>query len=271
MKTNYANTSMLDMVFENRNKAYGAYVLRRDHDKFLLEGFFFTIAFISSLLLYNFLYEKFHQVTQQRTIGTIITCANIDTKQKVIPKAVQPSKPAARPKATIANTEKRIVANSHVRTDSIPKTKDIASLESGISTNTNATDGPGLTDGTGNLATFDVIASAKPEIDNSIHDFSEIPPEFPGGEKKLLEFLQRHTEYPSIEQNMELQGKAIVKFVVNEDGTVSDAEVVNADSRGFGKEAMRVVSLLPKFKPGKQSGRAVKVRYVLPFFFKLNN
>ena len=96
-------------------------------------------------------------------------------------------------------------------------------------------------------------------------------PEFPGGEQALMSFLQRKTVYPDRERDLEIEGKAYVKFVVNEDGSICNVSVAKTESSGFGKEAVRVVGLMPKFKPGTQQGKAVRVQYVLPFHFKLNH
>ena len=94
-------------------------------------------------------------------------------------------------------------------------------------------------------------------------------PEFPGGEGELFKFIQQNISYPAMERDNDIQGRVIVGFVVNEDGSVSDVAVKKGVSNGLDKEAIRVVKLLPKFKPGKQQGKSVKVAYVLPIMFKL--
>jgi protein TonB len=94
-------------------------------------------------------------------------------------------------------------------------------------------------------------------------------PEYPGGDAELFKFIQNNIQYPSMERDNDIQGKVIVGFVVMEDGAIADVTIKRAVSPGLDKEASRVVRLLPKFKPGKQQGKAVRVNYVLPIVFKL--
>jgi protein TonB len=94
-------------------------------------------------------------------------------------------------------------------------------------------------------------------------------PEFPGGDVELMKFIQKNVQYPQMERDNDIQGRVILKFVVMEDGGVSDVSVARSVSPGLDKEAVRVVKMLPKFKPGKQQGKAVRVYYSLPVLFKL--
>jgi protein TonB len=108
-----------------------------------------------------------------------------------------------------------------------------------------------------------------PVVETKVFTIVEQMPEFPGGEGALFKFIQSNIQYPPMERDNDIQGRVIVGFVVNEDGSVSDVSVKKGVSAGLDKEAIRVVKLLPKFKPGKQQGKAVKVAYVLPIMFKL--
>ncbi len=99
--------------------------------------------------------------------------------------------------------------------------------------------------------------------------FVEQMPEFPGGEQKLMEYLSNHIQYPAQAVNAGQQGKVQVKFVVNEDGSISN--VITTRGFGFGseQESIRVVSGMPKWKPGRNNGKPVKVWFQLPVIFKL--
>ena len=99
----------------------------------------------------------------------------------------------------------------------------------------------------------------------------ENQPEFPGGMAELMKFLQKNMKYPSICQEQGIQGRVIVQFVVNTDGSIVDAQVVKPVNPYLDKEALRVVSIMPKWSPGKQRGKAVRVRFTLPVTFRLNN
>ena len=96
-------------------------------------------------------------------------------------------------------------------------------------------------------------------------------PEFPGGEKALMEFVGSHMQYPAINtrDTSRMEGKVIVRFVINEKGTVEDVRVWRSAGVIFDAEAIRVVRLLPDFIPGRQQGQPVKVYFNLPFTFKL--
>jgi len=94
-------------------------------------------------------------------------------------------------------------------------------------------------------------------------------PQYPGGEEALIRFIQKNLQYPQMERDNDIQGRVIVKFIVNEDGSVSDAQVKKGVSPGIDKEALRVIRMLPKFIPGKQQGKLVKVYFLLPVKFKL--
>ena len=94
-------------------------------------------------------------------------------------------------------------------------------------------------------------------------------PEFPGGMGECLKFLMKNAKYPTISQENGVQGKVSVKFVIEKDGSVADPVVVRGVDPYLDKEALRVVKTMPKWKPGKQRGKPVRVSYTVPVIFKL--
>lgn len=104
-----------------------------------------------------------------------------------------------------------------------------------------------------------------------VYTFVEQNPEFPGGDAELIHFLSQNITYPQMERDNDIQGKVLLRFVVMEDGSVDSVMVVRSVSPGLDKEAVRVVKLLPKFKPGKQQGKPVKVYFNLPIVFRLTD
>ena len=114
-----------------------------------------------------------------------------------------------------------------------------------------------------------VITEAPVVEEPKIFTFVEQNPEFPGGDGELIKFLQKNIQYPQMERDNDIQGKVLLRFVVMEDGSVQDVNVVRSVSPGLDKEAVRVVRMLPKFKPGKQQGKAVRVYFNLPVVFTL--
>jgi protein TonB len=105
----------------------------------------------------------------------------------------------------------------------------------------------------------------EPEIFQVVED----PPQFPGGEEELFKYLGKSIQYPPMAKDAGVSGVVYVTFVVNEDGSISDVEVLRGIGAGCDKEAIRVVENMPKWKPGKQRGKSVKVQFNLPIRFTL--
>jgi TonB family protein len=105
---------------------------------------------------------------------------------------------------------------------------------------------------------------------NEVFTFVEQMPEYPGGDGELIKFLVQNVQYPQYERDRDIQGKVLVRFVVTEDGSVKDVTVVRGVSPGLDKEAVRVLRMLPRFKPGMQQGKPVSVYYNIPIVFKLS-
>lgn len=105
--------------------------------------------------------------------------------------------------------------------------------------------------------------------ENVIFQVVEVMPEFPGGMGECLKFLGKNIKYPTIAQENGVQGRVIVQFVVNKDGSIVDPVVVRSVDPYLDKEALRVIKSMPKWKPGQQRGKAVRVKYTVPVTFKL--
>ncbi len=105
--------------------------------------------------------------------------------------------------------------------------------------------------------------------DNQIFDFLEEMPEFPGGEAAMMKWLGEHINYPAIAQENNIQGRVMVGFVVERDGSVSDVKILRGVDPSLDKEATRVVKSMPKWKPGMQTGKPVRCRFTIPVSFRL--
>nr|MCU0329213.1 energy transducer TonB [Chitinophagales bacterium] len=99
--------------------------------------------------------------------------------------------------------------------------------------------------------------------------FVDIMPEFPGGEKALLNFLSKHIKYPLYAVENKIEGTVIIEFIVKTDGSISNAEVLQDVKGGCSEEALRVVNSMPKWKPGMQNGIPVAVYFTIPIEFEL--
>lgn len=106
-------------------------------------------------------------------------------------------------------------------------------------------------------------------VEQEIFQIVEEMPSFPGGEQKLLEYVAKNTKYPQIARESGIQGRVFIGFVVETDGSISNVKVLRGIGGGCDEEAVRVIKSLPKWKPGKQRGKAVRVSYQIPVMFKL--
>ena len=112
-------------------------------------------------------------------------------------------------------------------------------------------------------------SAPKKVFTGKVYDIVEQMPSFPGGPAELMKWLGSHVQYPAIAQENGVQGRVIVAFVVEKDGSVTDVTVVRSVDPSLDKEAARVVRQMPKWIPGKQNGAAVRVKYNVPVTFKL--
>ncbi len=114
------------------------------------------------------------------------------------------------------------------------------------------------------------IPECPPEVvDEEVHVFVERMPEFPGGTEALMRYFATNIKYPVVCAELNVQGRVYISFVVDKDGSITNVEVKRSPDANLSKEAMRVVSAMPKWNPGKQGGRPVKVAYTVPVSFKL--
>ena len=115
-----------------------------------------------------------------------------------------------------------------------------------------------------------VEAPVEEEEEEVVFVVVESMPEFPGGQQALFKYLSENVKYPVIAQENGIQGRVICQFVVNKDGSIVDVEVVRSGGdASLDKEAIRVIKSMPKWKPGKQRGKPVRVKYTVPVNFKL--
>ena len=105
--------------------------------------------------------------------------------------------------------------------------------------------------------------------ENGVHQVCEEMPEFPGGMQECMKWLGKNIKYPTESIEKGVQGRVIIQFVVEKDGSITDAKVVRGVDPLLDAEALRVINQSPKWKPGKQKGEAVRVKYTLPVAFRL--
>jgi len=265
-------SDVLDILFENRNKAYGAYTLRREYNARLYKAIAITFTLAALLLLFSFDSKKTMDggyVFKNDSI--FINHIKPPVTHKVDPPAAKKSNPIRSVAATtpIIPTRPLIVPNEDV-TKLIPKNDDINKVNPGLVASQPGS-GPNIPGGSGTGGGND--SSGSGTFQNKINketviDNPDIPAEYPGGKAALKRFLERNLENPSSENDE--QASVLVKFTVKYDGTVSDFEVMQSGGEDFDKEVLRVLRKMPHWIPGKTNGQDVSVHYVIPVRFLVN-
>lgn len=243
-----------EIIFENRNKEYGAYFLRKGY-KSITSLSVIAASAISSLILI-ILFFNTEDTTASDDTGIMVVAKMDDYIPHVIK---QPEiKPPAEMVKTPQNVAPEVVTDTSTVTEFLPTTEEI------IQTTTN-----GNVDDT--LITYSEIPDDVVPAETTPQIWVEEMPEFPGGSPALLEYILKNTVYPAIALENNIQGRVFLKFVVNPDGSVGTIEIMKGVDPLLDKEAIRVVSTLPKFRPGKQNGVPVPVWHTIPVNFHLIN
>lgn len=119
------------------------------------------------------------------------------------------------------------------------------------------------------LTTMSAQKTVVAKKNQQVFDVVEKMPEYPGGQAALFEYLQKNVKYPADAEKKKVEGRVLVTFVVNTDGSITDIEVVRKTFPSLDAEAVRVISGMPRWKPGEQKGQKVRVKYTVPLTFRL--
>lgn len=260
----------LDILFENRNKAYGAYELRRYYDNRLTKSLGLMLVGVLVLSGFTFLPKK-HIAEKEIFIAKPMTLAEAKKEKEPEKKKEEPKEQPQQkkqPSEVQKFVEKIVFAKPNEKTDTVIALK--VDIPIGGTTITKPGDGPAVVKpvnsdpgGTGgSAAVAPVVARITPFDVNEV----DIAPAFPGGIKKLYEYLQRNLTNP---RDME-EGETVsvqVKFVVGYDGKLKEFTIVKDGGDEFNKEVLRVMKKMPEWVPGKSKGENVSVYYTIPVKF----
>ena len=119
------------------------------------------------------------------------------------------------------------------------------------------------------MVNTNAMAQNKKAANDKVLEKAEVMPEFPGGDQAMMDFVAKNVQYPQEAKDKEISGRVLVSFVIEKDGSITDVKVVKGIGGGCDEEAVRVVKAMPKWKPGKDKGKPVRVSYMMPFTFKL--
>lgn len=267
-------SSYLDIVFYGRNKAYGSYALRTTYLQRMKKAGLYIFSVALLLIAYNVWSNRSKPlpVLPLEQTPAVVTLVNPELD---IPE--QPVEPPAPPKAVDLRTEifipPEIVDDKMVQQHEMLATqeelKEAVAGTMKVSGSEIGDESLEIREGDPNGRRGEVEGTAK-KAGEEIPVFVQQMPEFPGGEAKLMEYLSNNIRYPDQAVNAHQQGKVQVKFVVNEDGSVSNVMTIRGFGFGSEEESIRVVSGMPRWRPGRNNGKAVKVWYQLPVIFRLN-
>ena len=278
---NLSSREWCDLVFEGKNKDFGAYVIRTEstkrHNKAVLWSIIGTIIF--GLLVFG--YVKASQYIEERRIAewgeqidVIVDMSQEAEDPEPEQKRLEQEKPEVLQDVlnSIKVTELQIVEDNEVnREDEILSQDEIEQTNKAFG-QTNVDNGQD--DRTQFQTAVDEVVVEKKEekpkeVKEEIHTLVEQMPQFPGGDAALMKYLSSHINYPPMAAENGVQGKVILQFVVEKDGRVGEVKIARSVDKDLDKEAIRVVKSLPKFTPGRQNGYPVRVWYTLPVNFKL--
>jgi periplasmic protein TonB len=256
METDFKRSpSFDDIVFEIRNKQYGAYVLRKNYNRNVIISLLTGITIVATSLIISYMNAKAIENRQKRAERQVeIKMENLDQPNDI----VVPTPPPPPPSDVVQQA--RYVPP--VVVDSI-KPEELTQLMTADQAQTEVRNEEVIE-----------IQAVKEEVQEAVAEAEpfyvvEEMPMFPGGPIELQKYLAEHTQYPEVAKENNIQGKVIVKFCVTPKGGVEKVSVLKGVDPELDKEALRVVSTLPAFKPGKQGGVSVPVWFIVPIAFQL--
>ena len=271
-----------DLVFEGKNKDFGAYVNRTESPKRHLRAVIYTVlgALLVGLLTFGLI--KVNEYIEQKRIADMAEQEEvlIDMSQEAEEpepeqERLEQEKPEVLPEEVLKSvkvTELQIVEDDKVKKEDEIKTQDeLKETETafGQKDNEKGTEDRNVTRTLKEEVVVEKPVEKKEEKKEEIFRSVEQMPQFPGGEAALMKYLQSHINYPPMAAENNVQGRVVVQFVVDKTGKVGEVKVVRSVDKDLDKEAVRVCKSLPKFTPGRQNGQAVSVWYTLPVTFKL--
>ena len=261
----------LDMIFEGKNKSYGAYVLREgSSDRHLKALIIVTLLGVGLVYLPSLITS----VVPEKTIVEQVTSVEMvdlnidqDIPEENIIRELENIPPPPLLKETVQFTPPVITKDEDVRDEDLMLTQqELTDNQVDISVATIE----GVKEGGVDIA--DLVEHkvvVQEEREPEIFSHVEVMPSFPGGDREMMKWLAENINYPAIAQEQNIQGRVILRFVVGPDGTVGNIEIQRSLDPSCDREARRVVAKMPRWIPGMQNGNPVSVYYTLPVLFQL--
>ena len=270
----------VEMVFAGKNKEYGAYQLRKGTSGRNIKSLLILViaaALVGGFLAWKVIEQK--QAEEQQAYMEAMELAKLQQQAKKEEKKKEPVKPKIEPKKEIpvARETQKFTAPV-IKKDELVKeenqVKQMDKLDEKVAVGTENKEG--VKDRTIEAVRSEIAVAApppppapKPEVATKVFDVVEEMHSFPGGQGALMQYLASNIKYPVVAQENGVQGRVIVSFVVERDGSMSDVKVARSVDPSLDREAQRVVKSMPRWSPGKQNGSTVRVKYTVPVVFRL--
>ncbi len=269
-----------DLVFEGKNKEFGAYELRKGSDSrhnkaMIVVVIFLALVFLIPLLI-NTVLPKAEERPEDLTEQALVSLDNATDEPEEEPEEelerYEEPEPEVLPEEvlnTVKVTELAIVEDDKVKAEDEIKTQDE------LAETTTAFGQSDFDQGTDDRNVVrehkdEIVVEEKKEVEeNKVFTAVEQMPQFPGGDAELMKYISKNLKYPPVAMENNIQGRVVVQFVVTKTGKIGEVKVARGKDPDLDKEAVRVVKSLPDFIPGKMNGQTVNVWYTLPITFKL--
>lgn len=274
----------LDILFEHRNKNYGAYELRSNYSRRLRKALSVTVLIIIVVVAIPFIASlKANANGDLKPPPIICTLSTIEPAPKpILPKPnntkpIKSSGPVKDLNSKIFTSPTIDVAQNINDDDKLPSKPDMDKHIAGTINTDDGSDsnpdlgGPSKLPDDGNHGSTLVDDKEDTKLHNVFDGGIEIYPEFPGGEEAMVRFISSHIKYPSKALENEIQGKVVLGFTVDKKGAITDIHLVRGIGFGCDEEAQRVMKMMPKWKPAQMNGKSVNVMYQIPIEYSLEN
>ena len=264
------DTNINDIVFENRNKSYGAYVLRKVYNNHIANALLISVFSFSLILTAPILYKKYFVREEEESKKDLVEVKleEINLENPELPTPPPETMDAPPPQVSMIKfLPPEVTPDDKVKEDEDPPTDEqLKESNSGDKTQEGEKLNTSVETGTGNGNGTAPKVEVKPvEIVTWVPEM----PQFPGGPAEYLNYLKKNIRYPSKALENGIKGILKISFVVNVDGTITDIKTVNKLGYGLDEEAIRVFKKMPPWKPGKQNNNATPVRLIYPVAFEI--
>ena len=274
-KIDLISNEWTDLVFEGRNQAYGAYKLRKGTAKRNVWALI-IVGLAAALLYLGLQLQKMAEANKKVENTQAVELAKLNTEKKeakVEKKEIikqEPEKVVEQVKSSVKFTAPIIKKDSEVKEEDEIKLDEVQKSDKAVGAFT--VEGNDEVGGAVLKAKEDIAAPEPPKHvveETKIFTVVEQMPMFPGGDAALMGYLRDNIKYPTVAAENGVQGRVVVDFVVERDGSITDVNILRGVDPSLDREAMRVVKSMPRWNPGKQNGSAVRVKYQVPVSFRL--